>query len=52
MTRKFLLFAALGLALVACEKDKGAGFTGIGQPSMSVIPAYGLDFPGLTQDDG
>lgn len=52
MIRKLFLFAALGLALAACEKDKGAGFTGIGQSSMSLIPDYGLDFPGLAPDGG
>lgn len=47
MTRKTLLLLALSLSLAACEKEKGSGFTGIGQPSMSAIPTYGLDFPGL-----
>ncbi len=52
MTRKTLLLIALGLSLAACEKEKGAGFTGIGpSASMSLVPAYGLDFPGLTQDN-
>ncbi|PJE34808.1 hypothetical protein CVM52_20385 [Pseudooceanicola lipolyticus] len=41
----FLLAAGLGLA--ACEKEQGAGFTGIGTASLAAQPGYALDFSGL-----
>ena len=47
MTRKLLTVLALGLALAACEKEKGAGFTGIGATSQSSLTSYSLDFDGL-----
>lgn len=44
---KFLLIGAAALCLAACNKEEGAGFTGIG-PGTSKAPAphYALDFPG------
>ena len=38
---------AAGLGLAACEKEQGAGFTGIGTASLSAQPGYALDFSGL-----
>lgn len=49
MKPQIALVMAAGLALAACEKEKGVGFTGIGQvSSQSLQPGYALDFDGLT----
>lgn len=51
MARKSLLCLALGLALMACEREKGAGFTGIGKaPTQGAGAFFPLDFRDLTQD--
>ncbi|MHA6262813.1 hypothetical protein ACXYMO_06395 [Arenibacterium sp. CAU 1754] len=48
MKIKAISLLALGLCLAACEKEKGVGFTGIGQEStQSSHSGYALDFKGL-----
>lgn len=52
MNMRILMIGACALFLAACEKEKGVGFTGIGpSASKASSPHYGLDFPGLGQDN-
>lgn len=46
MIRQTAFLLAAGMALAACEPERGAGFTGIG-PTQSSQSAYSLDFKGL-----
>lgn len=53
MKTKVISMLALGLCLAACEKEKGAGFTGIGPAaSQSSQSGYALDFRGLSPSVG
>ena len=44
MKIRMMLILAASLLLAACEKDTGAGFTGIGQSSLT---PYSFGFDGL-----
>lgn len=50
MITRLTLMLAAGLALAACEQEKGAGFTGIGPTTQSAYSAYALDFKGLVPE--
>lgn len=46
------LLLTAGLALSACQPEKGAGFTGIGKTSSRALTGgYALDFDGLVKKD-
>lgn len=52
MNSRMILMAAAVLALAACEKQKGVGFTGIGnKASQDLYTGYTLDFQGLSPAD-
>ena len=46
MKNRIWVLLAAGMVLAACEREQGAGFTGIGTSKASV-PGYSLDFDGL-----